>query len=287
MTRQVRVSIDWLRYSMPVNDDKPFRTSVSNAMPPGEAITPTGERLPNARGYNQCMALSIGRMHWHDQRPEQMISVEFRGTDCHDLHLSGFDFAGLWKHIEASGGHISTVHFAIDLIGYSADHLELETALQSGKAISSAKSVYTFQGGQIGDGRTEGTTYVGRPSSDWQLRVYNKAAERGVDEDWTRIELVVKGKRAKALLAPLTAVGWAVVARSAIDNFVKWQNGSWWQHAIHGEVIKMPKVERRQNKTREWLINQVAKTLERELRAEKDEDDTTLARIFAFVVDYQ
>lgn len=282
--KQIRVSIDWLRYSMPWKADESLPHAMMRALPPDGSVVMTGEILSNSRGYNVCYGLSVGRIHAHTERRDQMISVEFSGQDCSALHAKHFPWAALWGHIHENGGHITRIDFAVDVFGYGADHIELERAIQDGRAVTKARSVYTFAGGEIGKGRTEGTTYVGKPSSERQLRCYNKGAERGTGEDWTRIELVVRGRRAKSLLGPLRAVSWPIVARSTIAAFVQWDTCEWWVDAMDGDVIAMPRIERKVSNTVAWLIEQVAPVLQRELLLERENGEYDLVLTFEVVL---
>ncbi len=277
---EVRISLDWLRYTMPMQERMTARESLLQALPRDNRIHLTGEKLSNARGYDSCMGLTIGRIHWHSERPEQQISVEFSGSDCNKLHVMGLDFANLWEYIEHRGGHITTLHFALDLHNLKADHKEVETALQAGEAKTRARAVYTYAGGNIGKGRQEGTTYVGKSASERQLRVYNKAAEQGVKADWTRIELVVKGKRARAMLEALQRYAWDTVGRSAIAEFVQWETCDWWQAGVTGEVIAMPVIGREETNTVKWLLEAVLPTLIREVRREAESEVYILAETF-------
>ncbi len=36
------------------------------------------------------------------------------------------------------------------------------------------------------------TVYIGAPSSDFRIRIYDKALEQGVDGHWIRVELVMR-----------------------------------------------------------------------------------------------
>lgn len=283
--REIRISMDWLRYTMPFSEAADTRSNLQNALPPDDRLQITGEVLPNARGYDSCLALTWGKIHWHSERPEQLISVEFTGQDCQRLHELGLSFPELWEAIGVASGHITRIDFAIDLHNYGADHLELEEALQSEAAITRARSVYTYAGGTIGKGRQEGTTYVGKSSSDRQLRVYNKGAQMGRNEDWTRIEIIIKGKRAKALLEVLVRHSWARVGRSVIDAFLSWETGEWWQAAIKGKHIAMPKIGREDTNTVQWLYKTVLPTLRREIRKAADAGETNLADAFGECVE--
>ena len=48
------------------------------------------------------------------------------------------------------------------------------------------------------------TVYIGAPSSDFRIRIYDKALESGEDGHWVRVELVMRGKNANAFGAQLT-----------------------------------------------------------------------------------
>lgn len=47
------------------------------------------------------------------------------------------------------------------------------------------------------------TVYLGAPSSDFRVRIYDKALEEGVDGPWVRVELVMRQKNASAFVAQL------------------------------------------------------------------------------------
>jgi len=283
---EIRVSVDWLRYTIPYTDGSKWREAVIAALPPDERIHVTGETLPNARGYDMCVGCSVGRVHVHSKRVEQGIGVEFTGSECVQLYGMGLDWQKLWNHIEAQRGRITTIHFAIDVINYNADHAELYDALDAGKATTHARTKHMFAGGAIGDGRTEGTTYVGKSSSDRQLRVYNKAAERGIEADWTRIELVVKGKRARAILDTLQTVKWSTVARSMIAEYLKWDGCEWWQAATTGNVIAMPPVVRQTSNTHKWLMGQCLTAFKREIMEGDPEASERLAGSYEAVIQW-
>ncbi len=51
-----------------------------------------------------------------------------------------------------------------------------------------------------GTRRSGSTVYIGAPSSDFRVRIYDKALEEGVDGHWIRVELVMRSKNAKAFV---------------------------------------------------------------------------------------
>lgn len=48
------------------------------------------------------------------------------------------------------------------------------------------------------------TVYIGAPSSDFRVRIYDKALEQGVDGHWVRVELVMRGKNGNAFVEQMT-----------------------------------------------------------------------------------
>lgn len=60
--------------------------------------------------------------------------------------------------------------------------------------------VASFDGVQ----RSGSTVYIGAPSSDFRVRIYDKALEEGVDGHWVRVELVMRGKNANAFVEQMT-----------------------------------------------------------------------------------
>ena len=51
------------------------------------------------------------------------------------------------------------------------------------------------------DGKLE-TLYIGAPSSDRQIRIYDKAKEQGIEGQWTRVEVQLRHKACKELIDP-------------------------------------------------------------------------------------
>lgn len=52
--------------------------------------------------------------------------------------------------------------------------------------------------------RAGATVYIGAPTSDFRVRIYDKALEQGVDGHWVRVELVMRSANANAFVAEMT-----------------------------------------------------------------------------------
>ena len=66
--------------------------------------------------------------------------------------------------------------------------------------MSKRSVVVSYNGTQ----RNGSTVYIGAESSDFRVRIYDKALEQGIDDHWIRVELVMRGKNANAFAVQLT-----------------------------------------------------------------------------------
>lgn len=55
-----------------------------------------------------------------------------------------------------------------------------------------------------GTRRSGSTVYIGASSSDFRIRIYDKALEEGTDGHWIRVEMVMRSKNANAFVAEMT-----------------------------------------------------------------------------------
>ena len=55
-----------------------------------------------------------------------------------------------------------------------------------------------------GTRRSGSTVYIGAASSDFRIRIYDKALEQSADGHWVRVELVMRGRNANAFVTELT-----------------------------------------------------------------------------------
>ena len=60
--------------------------------------------------------------------------------------------------------------------------------------------IVSFDGTQ----RSGSTIYLGAPSSDFRVRIYDKALEQGVEGHWIRVELVMRSANANAFVEDMT-----------------------------------------------------------------------------------
>ena len=121
------------------------------------------------------------------------------------------------------------------------------------------------------------TVYIGAPSSDFRIRIYDKALEEGEEGHWVRVEMVMRGAHANAFVAQ--AIETDTIGRLAAQvlndkfafiekddsNITRCTVCDWWErfvdelqnvHLVAREVVKHT-VERISN----WVEFQVGPSL--------------------------
>jgi len=119
------------------------------------------------------------------------------------------------------------------------------------------------------------TIYLGAPSSDSMLRIYDKAAERGTTGPWVRVEFQARRRVAHALVLGLVERGLSAalaIVRSYVDfkvgsgdsNVSRRRTALWWVRFLRGLAalrLRLPSITRTLDGVRRWLTDQVAPSL--------------------------
>lgn len=121
------------------------------------------------------------------------------------------------------------------------------------------------------------TAYIGAPSSDFRVRIYDKAAESGTDGHWIRVELVMRGENANAFGAQLTnAENVGKLAAQVINDkfsFIEKDDSnisrctvcSWWQAFVDElEAVRLVSrcvVQHTVGQIVDWVESQVGPSL--------------------------
>ena len=128
-----------------------------------------------------------------------------------------------------------------------------------------------------GKDKAGATVYIGAPSSDFRVRIYDKALEQGVDGHWVRVELVMRSANANAFVEAVTGsenVG--KLAAQVINDkfsFIERDDSNisrctvcdWWQNFVD-ELDKVRLVSREViqhgvERIRGWIESQVGPSL--------------------------
>jgi len=138
-----------------------------------------------------------------DDLKQQGVKLTFSGAAVARLP----DPAELVRQALAVGARITRVDAALDLI---------DSGIDAPEQYRIAKASYgdNFRRGvKVWDETNNKGISVGARSSDYHLRVYHKGLERGVADDWLRVELEAKGRAAIPVAQQIDTNPTAVVAK--------------------------------------------------------------------------
>lgn len=260
------VCIDWFSCTLPYHAEIP-------KSPYFAQFDERFETLSGMHGYNRGRRYNDGRiMLYHETREEMGKHWIFSGSTLNELSERGCVPYQLMKVYLGAGGKATRLDLAVDChnTGLSLD--EIEALIKAGKYDASSRKFSRVTG--IGD--TPGhTIYVGSRQSDQSARLYDKAAETGKGGDWIRLETELKAERAQfaaALIAREGARKTADLAVSVLRGLIDFPDYETWNNVLQRDKFMIPKSNKQQTNTKEWLLNAVASTLGRILAREPNDD---------------
>lgn len=285
MTPTVDSHLDWVRYTCPYYGEMSQPENLERARPPGNAFSLTDEVIDIGQGYNHGQRLRHGAIFWHSDRPEQGISVQLTGSDLDDIRGGDLTEIGLLEFIRAARGKMSTLHSCINIHDAGAHVGDLIDQHTKGTLTTRAKKAGVFSSrAKVGDEWITGDTlYIGSAKSNVQIRVYDKAAERGILGDWSRIEIVWRGRYAQAAHARMITDGIASVTRGAVSRQMS-SESPWWQLAMTGPTSDPISVPHKMSNRYAWLRRAVVPALRREIAEERLHGRDDIYRIFEMLI---
>lgn len=157
-------------------------------------------------------------------------------------------------------GKTSRLDLAINFHGAMLSPESMIREYRAGAIQSTARSWLYVYGGQ--DGIDAMTFYLGNRQSERFLRAYDKNAEQKIVDPiaWTRLELELKGLRAKAAHNACGDHPVEAVINAQFDDFLTWSNRE-YQTAIRGPTAPINELGRPVSNTERWLLTSVAKSL--------------------------
>jgi len=278
--------LDWVRYTCPWYAEMSQPENLERARPPSNSFAMTDELIDIGQGYNRGQRLNHGAIFWHDARPEQGISVQLTGADLNEIRGGDMTEIALLEFVSAARGKMSTLHSCINVHDAGAHVGDLIDQHSAGTLTTKARKagVYSSKSKVGGEWITGDTLYIGSAKSSLQIRVYDKAAEQGIRADWTRIEIVWRGRHAQAAHARMLSAGIAATTRGAISRQMN-SVSEWWRIAMTGETVEPLTVPRRLSNRYEWLRRAVLPALRREIAEERAYGRDDCYRIFAALID--
>jgi hypothetical protein len=172
--------------------------------------------------------------------------------------LTGRDAEAVNRKALHDAGRCSRIDVAID-IDYALDIRALHKAAKAGKCTTRVKKAPVLIDG---DGLT---LYIGSRSSEKYLRIYDKAAEQGRKEPWTRIELECKAGFARAVSNHVAVAGLKDVP-ALVRGFADWSKQADWVACMSSPPLSsaLPKEEKSKD-TQAWLLSSIAPALARQI----------------------
>lgn len=162
----------------------------------------------------------------------------------------------------------SRLDIAIDIKKGALDISALKKDFDDGKAETLAQKRLHMTGT-----RNQGETlYIGSPKAQKRLRVYDKAAEQGIENElWTRVELQLRHKHATAACNTLFLASEPhKLVAGMINQFCAFPNNRDWIVALGCNKIKSATTEEYNSNRKKWLFDTCIAALVSEMVASGD-----------------
>jgi hypothetical protein len=169
----------------------------------------------------------------------------------------------LLSHLVKNGGSIVRLDLAIDCINCMLNPSDATEEIKNDRVTTLARQFPLWF-----DPTKKGyTQYIGKKTSTAFVRIYNKAAEMGVDGDWARVECVFSGRRAMdAAMQALQGTDYRALVRGFVD-FSDWKEWS----EIMSIAPSKTNSPRTVSNTKRWLLASAATSMARELYLDGDD----------------
>ncbi len=247
---EIAEKIDWIAYSQGVNLEWEFPDYIDRHWKEISPIRFYDHGEENKQGVKR---------YWSHDHPEQGRRVVLAGQSSATLRENQFDFL---QWVNTTDRKATRIDYAIDILHSRFTPRVVRRHLLAGEAVTHALSLLTT-GELIKNGDTQ---YIGRKTSETYTRIYDKATEQKVDFQWTRVETVYQGERAKPSLAAYCE---CKSTRPLITRHIDFPEWNDWLRIMSSDVVEfsMPQHE---TATRAWLLGQVAQAMAKELARDED-----------------
>ena len=279
-----QVLVDWLTFSVKEQDPAKVIREYLGLDP--ELFQDAGYGL---LGYNRVLRFSdicvCYEPRENDFFRDMGVCVSMSGNGCRafetmsKLTQAGQDsvFPTLFQLLAADEtANVSRIDIACDDRKGFLNMEELVEKVQANEInsrMTKRSVIVSFDGTQ----RSGSTIYLGAPSSDFRVRIYDKALEEGVDGHWIRVELVMRHKNAAAFVEQMnSAPSVGKLAAQVVNDkfsFIERDDSNitrctvcgWWQSFVDelesvrlvARCVIQHSVERIEN----WIESQVGPSL--------------------------
>jgi hypothetical protein len=204
-------------------------------------------------GYTVGSLYEDGRiLMTNPERPEMGTHIQWSGDACDNCSI---DHKALINHLINANFSFTRLDMAIDAVGFNLRPERATEEIDKKCCKTRAKSA-PRQDDAIKTGYTQ---YVGKKTSEIFLKLYDKAAEMGTDEDHCRIELTTRHARADSAARKIVSGVDFRAMVIAYADFPLWRE---WQDIMAVVPVKLPS-ERGETNTEQWLLGACAPALAR------------------------
>jgi hypothetical protein len=237
-----------------------FKSANDKKLP--DSLPQEGTECHPLHGYNAGMKYTDGRMEFtHTSRPDMGLHIQWDGAS---LDALSFPVLSLVKSLHEAGAKFTRMDLANDCQNYNLKAGDATNEIREKRFKCRCKKTPTWFDPTYGGW----TQYLGTKASEIHLRIYDKGAELGIGGDFTRVELVVRGKRAQSAAKAIVS---GADYRSLVAGYVSFPEWKEWGEVMAADVVALP-AEKKDTATDLWLLNQCAKTLARRLDEVGDDE---------------
>ncbi|MFC0716117.1 replication initiation factor domain-containing protein [Cellulomonas biazotea] len=212
------------------------------------------------------------------------VHLEMTGQGCREFEqMNNLSWSQFFTMLNAYNHNVTRIDLAIDEFTGLITTRKILSKVRNQLVTSKFKKVKNIEDITIKNGETTGhTLYFGRPSSNIQIRFYDKYQERlergyEVEEwikQWTRVEIQARDEHAQ-MIAQIISVApdnIGSTVKGTLANYISFkQKGNdknrsrlkecrWWTQFLNGvDKLKLSQSapDRTIEKTADWLSNQV------------------------------
>ncbi len=255
--------VDWISATVHLSDASLYPYWMDQMRSWAEKLTliPRERFLPGKGRFGYEMAMkdkvtSATVLFPPMKRPDMGIHVDMPGQAC--AEVCGMHLLNELLEMDAT---FSRVDATLDIHAGRLNIKALKDMMVDGAAITKAQS-HQYILSNTGE-----TLYIGSATSDKRLRIYDKAAERGIQADWKRVELQARGDMADALGQYLASEGQKGIP-AVIRAFCDFCDPV-WEEAMVGIPAETLETDKKSPNRRKWLMGRVAKSVAIETLADE------------------
>lgn len=248
----LKFAVDWLAVTVKEKDDACAMHDLCVSTPDGEF-----REARNVNGYTNAIENRFGAViSWNVRRADMGVRVEYSGSCLSLYRASETNPLDMVRWHVQQGHAVTRLDVAIDVIDTEMNVKKMYVQLETGKAHTKAGRQYNLRADSDGGA----TLYVGARTSNIFLRIYDKGAEMHTDDVWVRVELELKGPKARQMANLIANDGSdkAIEKMRGVLLTVVHFPGKIWEGIVGDEPVKLTDTAKKRSDTKAWLLELVA-----------------------------